>query len=258
VAIRAAAALARGTRGRQRAGSLPSNVAAITTLPDPLRQALAAARRRPQGALTEEEASRLLGCFGVPTLPARLVGDSVGAARAAEEMGFPVVLKVHSAERVHKSDVGGVHLDLRNRDEVLRAFEAIAGLSRGEPEARLTPFMGGGILALVGGRRDPVFGEILVLGVGGTLAEAVGDVSIRLAPCADQELRGMVEETRLGSLLARPRGEVPVPPDVLMPVLRSLERLLLSVPEVADVEVNPVRCGPEGVVALDARVLVSR
>jgi acetyltransferase len=258
VAARVAGALNRGRLARERCARWGAGAA-----PRPPPQAwgglVAAARRRGSPALTEDEASRLLDAFRIPVLPARLARGAEEAVAAARQLGPPVALKVHAAEIVHKSDVGGVHLELRTEDDVRQAFEAAALAARtagAAPEVRLTPMRRGGIEALVGARRDPQLGPFLAFGAGGLHAESRRDVALRLLPCEGEERRAMLEETSLGRALAASRGGA-VDPAALDAVLAGVAQLLAACPEVSDVEINPLRCAPDGVVALDARVLLS-
>ncbi len=275
VAARAAAALARGTRGRERA----ARAAAVRTahgtgggpreaeaLPPRLRAAIETAGADPPGAaagsdgpihLLENDAADLLSHYGVPVLPAALARDEEAALRAAGRLGYPVVLKIHSKRLLHKSDAGGVHLDLRDADRVREAFRAAARLVPGEtPEVRLTPYMPGGIEVIVGGRRDPQFGPILLFGTGGVLAEFAMDRAIRLLPCQEKEIAGMIASTRAGRLLEGFRGTAPADARAVLGALRAVARLILAQPAVQDAEINPLRCAADGAVALDARVIV--
>ncbi len=269
LAVRAAGALARGRRARWRAlrslawrkesgqGSAGSGRQPVK-LPADQAEALEAAQQRPQRALTEQEASRLLAHFGVPVLPAALVRGEEEAVAAAERLGYPVVLKIHEPSIVHKTDAGGVHLDLRSAEDVRRACRSLGRLaSAGAPQVRLTPFKRGGVEAIVGARRDPEVGPILLLGAGGVLAEMVRDVAIRTLPCPEAEIEEMVPQTRLSRLLAGVRGAPAVDIKAVSGALQALARLILSIPEISDVEVNPLHCAADGVVALDARVLVA-
>ncbi len=281
VAARAASALASGGKARRRArralawfeadgrgaagaersatgsGRDVAGPGTASPLPEDLAAALARAALRPEKVLLEDEAARFLAHFGLPVLPAALARDEEEAVRAAERLGFPVVLKVHTSRFVHKSDAGGVHLDLRSTDEVRRAFGSLRRLvPRGEVEVRLTPFVRGGVEAIAGARRDPRFGPLLIFGAGGILAEVARDVALRTIPCPDAELEEMVAETRLARLLDAPRSGGPADRQAILAALRSLERLLLSVPGITDAEANPLRCAEDGVMALDARVLV--
>jgi acetyltransferase len=175
---------------------------------------------------------------------------------AANRIGYPVVLKIHSERVIHKSDAGGVHLDLRDAARVRDAFRALGRLvADGRLEARLTPFMPGGIEVILGARRDPQYGPIALFGAGGTLTEIARDRSIRSLPCPGVELEEMIAQTRAGRLLDGVRKEAPADRRAVVRALTGVTRLLLSVPEVQDVEVNPLRCTAEGVVALDTRVL---
>jgi acetyltransferase len=169
-----------------------------------------------------------------------------------------VVLKLRAGSGA-QTEVRGVHLDLRRPEEVRAAYAAVAPAAprAGGAQVRLTPYRPGGTEVLIGARRDPELGPLLVAGVGGVWAEASPEVAIRVLPCGPEEVEGMLGEGALVRIL--PRARWTAPPD-LRPVaeaLASLARLILSVPEVAEVEVNPLRCAPDGCVALDARVLVS-
>jgi acetyltransferase len=264
VAARAAAALARGGAARRRVlraaawiSRRPQASRRPLRLPDGLRRALASARRRPGRALLEEEASRLLGEFGFPVLPSALARSERQAVEAAGRLGYPVALKVHAASILHKSDAGGVHLDLRTAEDVRRAWRNVARLAR-RPEARLTPYRRGGVEAIAGARRDPEYGPVLLFGAGGVLAEILRDAALRTLPCPPEEIEEMIGSTGLAPLLAGARGTRPADLGAVARALGALARLILEVPEVADVEVNPLRCAADGAVALDARVLVSR
>ena len=259
VAARAGAELARGGRARRRALAAlraDDSLAMPSPLSDDLRRSLASVRAS-GGALSEGAAASLLSAFGMPVLPSRLAHGGEEAVAAAASLGYPVVLKIHSPSVVHKSDVGGVHVDLRTASDVRAAYQAVAELASGGPvEVRLTPFLRGGVETIVGARRDPELGAILLFGAGGVLAEVARDRSLRTLPCADAELDEMVSETRVARLLEGARGAPAADRTALLDALRAVARLILAVPEVADVEVNPLRCAPEGVVALDARVLL--
>ncbi len=269
VAARAAAALARGGRARARAARTlawrgePRQTENAAALPPDIQAALGDARLRPERALAEDEAARLLAHHGVPVLPARLARGEDEAARAASELGFPVVLKVHDAAIVHKSAAGGVRLDLRTPDEVRRAYRETTRMLQGgqrpgsgRPAVRLTPFLRGGIETICGARRDPDLGPLLLFGAGGIHAESVRDVAIRTIPCPGAETDEMIRSTRVSLLLAGERGRPAADLAAIASALAALARLILSHPEVADAEVNPLLCSAAGVVALDARVVL--
>lgn len=272
VGVRAAAALWRGTVARERARrasglaaaaplSSDLGLAAAAPLPADLAASLARARASPpEHALTEDEAARFLAHFGVPVLPAALAGGADEAVVAAERLGYPVVLKLHARAVVHKTEAGGVRLDLRHAEEVRAAYAAVAGMAAPRAgtesaQVRLTPYRPGGAEVLIGAGRDPELGPLLVAGVGGVRAEAEAQVAIRVLPCAPEEVASMLGEGALARLLAHARGTPPPDPRPVAEALSCLARLILSVPEVAEVEVNPLRCAHDGCLALDARVL---
>jgi succinyl-CoA synthetase beta subunit len=231
-------------------------------LPPDLGSSLARARASPPDhALTEDEAARLLAHFGVGVLPAALADSADEAVGAAERLGYPVVLKLHARTIVHKTEAGGVRLDLRRADEVRAAYVSVAGKASAggaaHAQVRLTPYRRGGVEALVGARRDPELGPLLVAGVGGVRAEAEAQVAIRVLPCAPEETTAMLAEGGLARLLAHTRGRAAPDLRSVAASLGAVARLILSVPEVTEVEVNPLRCAHDGCVALDARVLVA-
>ncbi len=257
VAARVAGALARGGKARERGRRFGRRASAPATADAQL--LVKTAQGRPSLALTEDEAARLLAAFGVPVLPARLARSADEAVAAAFALGFPVVLKAHAAALVHKSDSGGVHLDLRTPDDVRRAFDAVARATHdvgAEAEVRLTPMLRGGLEVLIGARRDPQLGPFLMFGAGGVHAEALRDIALRLLPCDSEDRFALIEETAVGRVLARPRT-APVDLAAVEKALAGVASVLVALPGVADVEVNPLRCAADGVVALDARVLVA-
>ncbi len=261
VAARAGGALARAAAGRARArrGLFGRRAGASLPLPFELAATLSAARERSDGALTEDEAARVLRHAGIETLPAALASTVGDAVAAAERLGLPVVLKIHGAGFLHKSDVGGVHLGLDTPDRVRQAYADLSRLVKhGRAQVRITPHLAGGVEVIVGARRDPYLGPLLVFGAGGVLAELIGDVAVRTLPCPAQEIEEMLDSTRAGRLLRGLRGRPAADRGKLVAALRGLADLLLGVPEISDVEINPLRCGSDGAVALDARVLVLR
>lgn len=260
VAARAAGALWRGRLARARATRWGARSVVAAAPAADLRAALEAARARPSLALTENEASRLVAAFGIPTLPALLARSAEEAVAAARRLGFPVVLKVHAAAAVHKTESGGVHLDLGDDDAVRRAFLAAAAAARevgAQAEARLTPMRRGGVEVLVGGRRDPQLGPFVLFGRGGVLAESLADTASCLLPCDAEELRSTIAATALGRALRSGRGGAGRLVPALEAALAGIAALLEAHPEVSDVEVNPLLCGHDGACALDARVLLA-
>jgi len=193
---------------------------------------------------------------------ARSLGETIARA---EEIGYPVVLKVVSRDILHKSDAGGVALDLENEAEVIAAYEAIMRRCRDRlPEARLegmevSEMIPAGTELIVGGRRDPAFGPILMFGLGGIYVEVLRDVAFRALPLGRAEIEEMMKETRAHRLLLGVRGEAPRDAGAVVDALARVAALLEACPAVADVEINPLVVFPEGrgACALDVRILLT-
>lgn len=201
----------------------------------------------------------LLTSYGIATIAGRLAATPAAAAAAAEEVGFPVALKIVSPDVSHKSEVGGVRLGLASAPEVAREAEAmLARVARMRPEARV-----GGVLVqamapagkelLLGMVRDPQFGPLLMVGFGGIYVEVLKDTALRLPPVRPSEALRMLDELRMAPLLQGVRGEPPVDRTALAETIGRFARLAVDVPGLAEIEVNPLIAGPGGAIAVDAR-----
>jgi acetyl coenzyme A synthetase (ADP forming)-like protein len=200
--------------------------------------------------LTPAEVRSLLQAYGVPVVKEHNAASIDEAVAAAEEIGFPIVLKTAVAG-VHKTDRGGVALDLRDPDAVREAAARIG------PPFTVQPLVRGGAELLVGAVQDPVFGPLVAVGPGGTFAELIGDASFRLAPLTDADAEELVQAGKVGRLLAGFRGAPPADTTAVADLLLRIGRLADDLPEVAELDLNPVIAGPGGVVAVDARVRVA-
>jgi acetyltransferase len=217
------------------------------------------------GVLSEAASKSLLDAYGIPVaepLPAR---DEDEAVAVSERIGFPVVLKVDSPDVTHKSDVGGVAVGVETEAEVRAAFRRILrSVAESRPAARLagltvqpmvsTP----GSELLLGARRDPTFGAVIVLGAGGIAAELLGDRSLGLPPLNERLARRMLESLRTWPLLCGYGGRPPADLDTLLEVLMRFSHLVANHPEIQEIEANPLLVTAEGAVALDARAIVDR
>jgi acetyl coenzyme A synthetase (ADP forming)-like protein len=200
--------------------------------------------------LTPEEARVLLVAFGVPVVAERRADSVEEALAAAGALGYPVVVK-SAIPGAHKTEVGGVALDLRDAEAVRAAAERIG------PPFLLQPLVRGGVELLVGAVQDPVFGPLVALGPGGTLAELIGDAGFRLAPLTDVDADELVSSGKVGHLVAGFRGAAPADSAALADVVLRIGLLVAEVPEVAEIDLNPVIAGPHGCVAVDARVRIA-
>ncbi len=214
--------------------------------------------------LTEPESKALLSAFGIPVVETETAAGPAEAAAAARRLGGPVALKILSPDITHKSDVGGVRLDLRSPEAVeLAARDILSAVGERAPGARIAGFSVQRMMSrphdrelIVGIGEDATFGPILLVGHGGTAAELIGDRAIGLPPLNVLLAREMIARTRISKMLAGYRDQPPADVDAVAWTLVKLSELLAAVPEVAELDINPLLAGPDGVLALDARVVV--
>ncbi|MCZ0999494.1 acetate--CoA ligase family protein [Streptomyces mirabilis] len=207
------------------------------------------------GSYDEHQAKDLLDGLGVATMPRRACDDRTAAHTALAEVGGPVAVKLLDASIVHKTEVGGVHLGIASPaelDAVLDKLDA-AGVRRYLVEAMALP----GVDLVVGAHRDPVFGPVVMLGLGGTTAEALADVAIRLAPLTAEEAATMPSELAGRALLAGFRGGPVLDGTELGRLVAVLGDLLAANPCLDDIEINPLRLTTDGLTALDAVIITS-
>jgi len=210
------------------------------------------------GWLRPEEAAQLLDSYQIPFAASRFVTDADAAVAAAAELGGHVVLKAVADGLVHKTDAGGVRLDLRSAGEVAAAYAGFAA-SFGDKlrTVQVQPMVPGGVEMMIGLAEDPVFGPLVVVGLGGVATEVLGDHRARLAPLTDADARQMIGDLRSAPLLAGFRGGAPVDMQALEQVLLRVSRLAEDLPEVAELDLNPVIALPGGAVAVDVRIRIS-
>jgi acetyltransferase len=201
----------------------------------------------------------LLDSYWIPCAAPRPAATAAEAASVAESMGFPVALKVHSPDITHKTEVGGVRLGLRSADEVATATaEMLARVKAARPAATIEgvlvqPMVEGGKELLLGMVRDAQFGPTVMVGFGGIYVEVLKDTAMRLCPLPVSEARAMLDELRMAPLLHGVRGEAPVDMRALSEAICRFAQLAVDLPELAEIEVNPLVAGPAGVIAVDAR-----
>jgi acetyltransferase len=229
-------------RGQAPPEPAPAGVPELPALPD-------------EGMLAPETAAALVAAFGVE-VPAQRVctdaDDAVAAAAAFEE----VVAKLVSDRLVHKSDAGGVRLGLRGEQAVRDVFEELRRL---DPDgAVLVQPQLGGVEVIVGGARDPAFGPLVLVGLGGVLVEVLGSTVVRLAPIDEREAAAALRSLRGFDVLTGVRGRPAADLDALVRTVSGVSQLMAAVPGVAELDLNPVLASPDGAVAVDVRVRMSR
>ena len=242
------------TPGSRPQGPGPDRIAA--------RAIVAAALGAGRTLLTEPESKQLLAAYGVPVVETRIVRDAAGLGAAAAGIGYPVALKILSPDISHKSDVGGVALDIATPEELERAAQTMLARCRARlPRARLEGFTlqqmvrrGGAHELLAGIASDPTFGPVILFGRGGTAVETIGDRALGLPPLNSVLARELIARTRVARLLAGARGVAAVDMPALESALISLAQLASEVAELAELDINPLLADEHGVIALDARV----
>ncbi len=225
--------------------------------PNAARQLIATACPSGSGWMTGAAALDVLDAYGIGAVPTELVRDGHAAMAASRRLGCPVVLKAWGATLVHKSEVGGVRLDLGDPDAVGIAFEEMASALGGAMEgAVIQPMISGGVETIVGFVQDPHFGPQVLFGLGGTAVELLGDVVARLAPLTDVDAHEMVRGLRGSQLLLGFRGSQAVDLDALEDVVLRLGRLAEDLPEIAEADCNPVIATSSGAFTVDARLRI--
>lgn len=218
----------------------------------------------PPGPLNEAAALALLKEVGIPTMPFRIVQSAEAAVVAAQALGYPVVLKIVSSDIIHKSDVGGVRLALADASAVRHAYEAITlDVKSNAPDATqdgmlVAPMIRDGVECILGVQRDPVFGPIVMFGLGGVFVETMKDVSFRLAPFGREEALRMIDEVKARSLLRGARGRPVADVGALADALARLSRVAVAMKDRVDsIDINPFTVLPEGrgALALDAIII---
>lgn len=216
------------------------------------------------GQLGLPELAPLLDAYGIARLPARVAESAADAAAVAEQIGFPVALKIVSPDITHKTEVGGVALGLPHARAVREAAAAMLGrVASARPHAVLRGLLVEGMAPagkelVLGGVRDQQFGPLVMVGLGGIYVEVFADTAARLAPVSSAEAEAMLDELRMAPLLRGTRGEPPVDRAGLAGLVSRFSQLLVDLPEIGEIEINPLTVGPATAVAVDARARIGR
>jgi acetyltransferase len=216
----------------------------------------------PGDFLSLDQALAVIEALKIPVAPWEVAASAAEAQAAAARIGFPVVLKLSAASLVHKTEVGGVALDLPDAAAVEHAFARLASLARahlptGEVwRAVVMSQVAGGREVLLGARRDESFGPVVAFGAGGVDTEILDDIALRVAPLRPTQTRSLITETRIGRILAGTRGQSPADLNSLSRALEALSQMMLQFLQIQEVDLNPVKVFPgnSGLLALDARI----
>jgi acetate---CoA ligase (ADP-forming) subunit beta len=224
---------------------------------------LGEARAEGRTLLNEVEAKAILQEAGIPATAATLATSRDESIHQADAMGYPVVLKVVSADIAHKSDAGGVQLNLQDSDAVGRAFDTIMANAReAAPGARIDgvsvqQMAKPGTEVIVGMTTDPQFGPVMMFGLGGIMVEVLKDVAFRLIPLTEKDARQMIDEIRGKPVLDGVRGQPPADVAALRATILKVSQFVEQHPEIRELDLNPVFAYPDGALAVDARIVVS-
>ena len=212
--------------------------------------------------LSERESKEVIAAYGIPVVPDQVVESAEAAARAADLVGYPVVLKVESADIPHKTEAGVVRLGLRDAAAVRIAYrEVMSAAGRVEPPARIAgvlvqPMIGQGIELVIGASRDPTFGPMVVVGFGGIMVELLKDSAAELAPVDRRQAAAMLCRLRGFPLLAGFRGSAPAELDRIAEIIVAVSELAADHQDhIAEIDVNPLICRPGSTIAVDALIV---
>jgi len=223
---------------------------------------IAGARSEGRSLLTEVEAKELLRQSGINVVDTRLATSREEAVSISQQLGFPVVLKIISPDVVHKSDAGGVKLDLKTASQVGKAYgDILKSIKKEYPEARIQgvsvqKMARPGVEVIIGMSQDAQLGPVLMFGLGGILVEILKDVSFRIVPLTRRDAREMIREIKGYPLLEGYRGQEPVDVARLEETILQVSSFVEAHPEITELDLNPVFAYSDGTLAVDARVVL--
>lgn len=223
---------------------------------------IASARAEGRLLLTEVESKQLLNDAGIPVAMAHLAKKPKKAVEIADELGYPVVMKIVSTDISHKSDVGGVVVGLESAKEVRKAFkEMMERVAEAAPDANIEgvaiqAMAKQGTEIIVGSTTDPQFGPVLMFGLGGVFVEVLKDVAFRIVPLEPRDARQMVREIKGLPILQGVRGQEPADLEAIESLILSVSEFIEAHPEIAELDLNPVFAYGDGAIAVDARIVL--
>ncbi len=220
------------------------------------------AKKEGRFALLETEAKSICAEYGIPVTKFNLAENGQEAAAQASQIGFPVVLKIVSPDIIHKSDAGGVLVNVKTPAEVEDGFRKILeNVKKYKSDAKIV-----GVLVqemaqqstevIVGAVKDPQFGQTVMFGLGGIFVELLKDVSFRVAPITAQDAKEMITQLKAYPLLNGYRNTPPADIDALASILCAVSRLIMDYPEIKELDLNPVMAYPKGAKTVDARIIL--
>ncbi|MGQ9543005.1 MAG: acetate--CoA ligase family protein [Candidatus Bathyarchaeia archaeon] len=214
--------------------------------------------------LLEPEAKAICMDYGIPTPEFSVASTKDEAVKAAEKLGYPIVLKIVSPDILHKTEAGGVIVGLNNSEEVGKAYDRIIENSRryrADAQIRgvlIQKMAPQGTEIIVGGLKDPQFGQTLMFGLGGVFVEILKDVTFRVAPIDESDAKAMISEIKAYPILKGYRGKPPVDEAAIIKILLAASNLLMDLPEINQMDLNPIMAYDKGASVVDARILLEK
>jgi len=216
--------------------------------------------------LDEQTSKKILTAYGIPTSVPLIAQTKEEAVKLSQQIGYPVVLKIHSPDITHKTDVGGVVLDLEDAHMVETAFDRImSSVKKLVPQAKIEGVTvqkmikaKDGLEMIIGSKKDPTFGAVIMVGSGGITAEILGDRSLCFPPLNERLARRLLEQLKSWPLLQGYRHRPPVNLDKLIETIIRFSYLVADYPEIKEIDINPLLVSPDEVIALDARIIIDR
>ncbi|MCD4845700.1 MAG: acetate--CoA ligase family protein [Methanosarcinales archaeon] len=211
--------------------------------------------------LTTDQLHDILMEYGIPLVQKIMAASLQEAVEAANKLHYPVVMKISSPDISHKTDVGGILLDLNSDEEIKKAYLAMMdSVKKNIPEARIDGVIiqkmaKSGLEVIVGAKLDPQFGHVIMFGLGGIFVEIYKDVSFRVTPIDQKTAHDMILEIKASSIIQGARGQEPADIDAIIKVITGLSRMLEKKPGIIELDINPLIVYSHGAVAVDARML---
>jgi acyl-CoA synthetase (NDP forming) len=213
--------------------------------------------RRPEGGwLDPQEAEELMRSVGVGVLPAEVVDTRADAVGVAHRLGYPIAVKTAAEGIVHKTDIGGVRVGITGRHDAGEAYDSVTRAA-GDPRVVVQAMAPRGVELMIGLVRDPLFGPVLMAGSGGVLTDLLADRRWRGLPLTDLDATEMLRSLRCAPMLAGYRGAEPADEKAVLDLLHRVARLAELVPEVAELDINPLVAAPAGAFAVDVKVRIA-
>jgi acetyltransferase len=221
------------------------------------RKILAAAKEAGKSSLSAEAVYNILDAYKIPTADWRMAANAEAAVNAAAEIGYPVVVKADATSILHKSDIGGVAVDLKDGDAVRAAVEKMKQrFSKDDPSFFVQKYLPGGLELIMGAKAEEGLGHAVMFGLGGIFVEIMKDVVFNLTPVSAGEAAQMLSAIKGASMLEGVRGQKGVNQDLLIEIIQRLSQLLTDLPEIQEMDLNPLMAFEDQVVVVDARIAI--